>query len=207
MKTEKTTLNGMSLDEIVEATFERAKSFDPRMLLPALRMANEGAIEDVLNVNGCFNYVWSTCLMQILRPSQVIELGGAMGVWSICVLQNLPPESQLYSITLEEHGLEFSYVADTYYNFHPVIGDDLKIENFKGVDLNKTDVWYFDSLHTREQLEKELLLYGSFFKKGALLLFDDIRMTELWPVWEALQYEKKELTDPLHFTGWGIAKV
>jgi|GEM_PF-5513897 len=197
----------MKLQEIVDKTFERSKSINPLEWMPALRMANDGAKEDVLNTNGCFNYVWSSALMDVVKPKQVVELGGAMGVWSICVLQNLPPESQLYSITLEEHGLEFSYVQDTYYNFHPIVGDDLDLNNFKGVDLHKTDIWYFDSLHTYEQLTKELDLYSPFFKKGAILLFDDIRMAELWPVWEKLAYEKIELTDPCHFTGWGVAIV
>lgn len=197
----------MTLQEIVDQTFERAKLINPQTWMPALREANSGAKEDVLNVNGCYNYVWSSALMDVVKPKQVVELGGAMGVWSICVLQNLPPESQLYSITLAEHGLEFSYVVDTYYNFHPIIGDDLDLNNFKGVDLDRTDVFYFDSLHTNEQLTKELELYRPFFKKGALLLFDDIRMDELLPVWNALPYEKLELTDPCHFTGWGVAMV
>lgn len=197
----------MKLDEIIEKTNERLKTFNVEAVMPALRFANDGAIEDVRNINGCANYQWSSCLMDVIKPAQVVELGGAMGVWSICVLHTLPHDSHLYSITLAEHGLEFSYVKDKYENFTGIVGDDLDMNNWKGVDLSKTDVWYFDSLHTNEQLTKELALYSPFFKKGAILLFDDIRMTELWPVWESLKYEKRELTDPLHFTGWGICQV
>ena len=196
----------MTLDEIVEKTNKRMESFNPEILMPALRFANDGAKEDVKNTNGCANYIWSACLMEIIKPKQVVELGGAMGVWDICVLHTLPTDSKLYSITLAEHGLEFSYVKDTYPNFHPIVGDDLIMGNWKGIDLSKTDIWYFDSLHTFEHLNNELNLYNPFFKKGALLLFDDIRMPELWPVWDNLKWEKKELTDPLHYTGWGICR-
>ena len=197
----------MNLDEIIEKTNKRMESFNVEAVMPALRYANSGAIEDVRNINGCANYQWSSCLMEVVKPKQVVELGGAMGVWSLCVLHTLPSNSHLYSITLAEHGLEFSYIKDKYENFTGIVGDDLDMNNWKGIDLSKTDVWYFDSLHTNEQLTKELALYSPYFKKGALLLFDDIRMGELWPVWEGLKYEKRELTDPLHFTGWGICQV
>lgn len=197
----------MKLKEIIDRTFERMKTFNPNELVPALHYANDGAIEDVLNTNGCANYAWCTCLIEIVKPKQVVELGGAMGVWSICVLQTLPIDSHLYSITLAEHGLEFSYVKEKYENFTPIVGDDLDMSNWRGMELIKTDIWYFDSLHTTEQLTKELELYKPYFRKGALLLFDDIRMDELWPVWDSLEYEKYELTNPLHYTGWGIAKV
>jgi hypothetical protein len=114
----------------------------------------------------------------------------------------------LYSITLAEGGLEFSYVVDKYANFIPIVGDDLDLSVWpKDLDLKKTDLWFFDSLHTREQLTKELKLYTPFFKKGTILLFDDIRMDELWPIWEGLPYDKYELTDPCHYTGYGIAVV
>lgn len=203
----------VKLQEIIDKTFKRMKSFNPMTLYPALRKADtevySGAIwDDVMNVNGCANYIWSTCLMDVLKPKQVVELGGAMGTWSICVLQTLPAESQLYSITLPEEGREFMFVADKYENFHPIVGDDLDMKNWEGVDLSKTDVWYFDSLHTKEQLEKELQLYKPFFKKGTILLFDDIYVNEgMTEAWNSLPYEKVDLTDPCHYTGWGAAMV
>lgn len=209
----------MKIQEIIDKTFERMKSFNPLIFWTPLRVASnppyDGAIwDDVMNVNGCANYIWSACLMDVLKPAQVIELGGAMGTWSICVLQTLPSDSQLYSITLPEDGEEFKFVVDKYPNFHPVIGDDLDLSNWpKDLDLSKTDVWYFDSLHTKEQLTKELELYKPFFKKGAILLFDDIREFGLWPVWGDVvngkygKMESKELTDPCHHSGWGATMV
>jgi len=200
----------MTLQEIVDKTFEKFKDFKIQALMPALHGIKppfDGALEDILNINGCANYQFSACLIDLLKPKQVVELGGAMGAWCLCVLYSLPAESQLYSITLAEDGREFVFIVDNYPNFHPIVGDDLDMKNWGGVDLNKTDIWYFDSLHTNEQLTKELELYSPFFKKGAILLFDDIRMDELWPVWEKLPYEKIELTDPCHYSGWGVARV
>ena len=204
----------MNLDEIIDATFKRTKTFRTEGLMPALRGIKppyDGALwDDILNVNGCFNYIWSACLMDVFKPAQVVELGAAMGAWSLCVLHTLPADSQLYSITLAEDGKEFMFVIDKYENFHPIVGNDLDMDNWKGVDLAKTDIFYFDSLHTKEYLEKELELYSPFFKKGALLLFDDIHINEeMEQAWREIQekYESKDLTDPLHYSGFGICKV
>ena len=202
----------MTLQEIIDETFEKMKMFKPQVLLPALRAADNdtygGTIwDDVMNTNGCANYQFSTCLVDLLKPTQIVELGGAMGAWSVCILQTLSAESQLYSITVAEEGKEFMFVVDKYPNFHPIVGDDLNMDNWKGVDLAKTDIWYIDTIHTAEHLKKELELYTPFFKKGALVLFDDIRMNDMFSVWESLPYEKKELTDPCHHTGWGICRI
>lgn len=131
-----------------------------------------------------------------------------MGVWSVCVLYALNPNSKLYSITLPEGGLEFSFVADTYPNFFPIVGDDLNLSLWpKGLDLSATDLWFIDSEHTEKQLRAELKLYSPFFKKRALVLFDDIRMPELWRVWQELPYDKVELTNPCHYSGFGMVKI
>lgn len=200
------TMNMKNLESIVKNTNERLNTFNPVGLMPALRYANEGAIEDVLNINGCANYQWSTCLIDVLKPKQVVELGGAMGVWSLCVLHTLPESSKLYSITLPEGGLEFSYVQDTYPNFYPIHGDDLNMDNWpKGMNWNDTDIIYFDSLHTPEHLQKEVDLYVPLLKERTIMLFDDIHSFGLEPIWDALPYEKIDLTDPCHYTGWGAA--
>lgn len=198
----------MKAKELVERVNKRWETFKISHFMPALRALNQGALDDVLNVNGCRNYQWAPCLIDEVKPSQVVELGGAMGVWDIMVLNSAYQDFKLFSITLKEHGLEFSYIVDNYPNLVKVIGDDLDLKNWpKDLDLSKTDIWYFDSLHTAKQLQAELDLYTPFFKKGAVLVFDDIRMDELWPIWEKLPYDKVELTAPLHYSGYGLAIV
>lgn len=213
----------MTLQELIDQSAEKLKTFNVRSFLPALRKCNQGALDDVLNTNGCAYYQWTPGLLEVLKPKQIVELGGAMGVWDLMVLNGAYQDFDLYSITLPEGGLEYSFIADTYSNFHPVLGDDLNLENWDllnkveiegewgmGVDLfdlSQTDIWFFDALHTQEHLTKELELYKQFFKPGALILIDDIRMDELWPVWQSLPYEKVEVTNPLHYSGFGIAKV
>ena len=200
----------MEIQEIVDKTNEKFKTFKPIGIIPAFRKANEGAVEDFLNTNGNAYYQWDMCLADVIKPKQIVELGGAMGMWDIAMLYVLPEDAKLYSITLAEYGLEFSYIADTYKNFFPIVDNDLELSNwsiYPDLDLKDTDLWFFDSLHTHDQLEAELKLYTPFFKKGAILLFDDIHMDELNGIWEALPYEKVDISDPCHYSGYGIAKV
>ena len=197
----------MTLQEIVDQSKEKMKDFKIRSFLPALRALNEGAMSDVLNTNGCAYYQWTPGLLEVIKPKQIVELGGAMGVWDLMVLNSPYQDFHLYSITLEECGLEFSYIVDKYPNFTGLVGDDLNLQNWEGVELKDTDLWFFDSLHSTEQLTKELELYKQFFKKGAILLFDDIRMDAIWQIWKDLPYEKIEITNPCHYSGYGIARV
>lgn len=200
----------MTARGVYELGMERLTTFNLMPLLPALRACNPGALEDVKNINGSAYYQWICGVVDELKPKQVVELGGAMGVWSLCVLHTLPSDSMLYSISLPENGLEFSYVVDNYPNFKAIVGSDLDVDNFKGVDLSATDIWFFDALHTEEHLRKELELYSPYFKKGCLIIFDDVRSFGLYPVWEDIIANKYgnvnyyEATDPLHFTGYGL---
>jgi len=206
----------MTLQQLVDKTLERMRTFKIEGALPALRALNEGALQDVQNTNGCAYYQFSACLVELMKPLQVVELGGAMGVWDLMVLHTLPAEAQLYSITLPENGLEFSYVVDNYPNFHPIIGNDLDLNNWNKVELGKTDLWFIDTNHQKEQLEKELELYSPYFKKGAIVMFDDIHINEgvesVWDEWFMIEGKYKhseviDMTDPLHWSGFGIVKI
>lgn len=203
----------MKIRELFEQGLEKMKNLNIHVYLVALRAANQGALEDVQNINGCANYQWIPGFVELIKPKQILELGGAMGVWDVMVLNGKYQDFQLHSITLEEHGLEFAYVVDKYKNFHPVVGDDLVLSNWGDLDLKATDLWYFDSEHTETQLRKEMDLYSPFFKKGCYIIFDDIHSFGLDPVWEDIKsgkwgkVETVDATDPLHYSGYGLAQV
>lgn len=202
----------MTAKDVYDLGMKKLATFNVNQLLPALRMANEGAVNDVLNTNGCANYQWIVGVVDELKPKLVVELGGAMGVWDLCVLHALPQTSALYSITFAEHGLEFSYIADKYLNFFPVIGDDLDMNSWPAtLALGEADIWYIDSLHEEKQLRAELDLYSPFFKKGAIVLLDDIHLNEgMERVWGDITSGKNgkwdcfDASDPLHWSGYGI---
>ena len=118
-----------------------------------------------------------------------------------------------YGVTLEEHGLEFCYVQkDKYSNFHPIVGDYMDLSIWpKDVDLKKTDLFYIDGLHEEMHLRAELNLYKPFFKKGAIILFDDIfknpGMARVWHDLENILDVGFKTTLPLHWTGGGLLQI
>lgn len=201
--------------DLVEKTIKQTNNFSMMGVMPALRKFNSGALEDVLNINGNLYYQWLPNLIDEIKPHQIVELGGAMGCADVMMLQSKWQDYKLYSITLAEEGLEFSMVADDYKNFIKVIGDDLDLANWpKDLDLSKTDLWFIDTGiaddHFAEQLQKELALYTPFFKKGAIVLFDDIHKNEgMEKVWNELcqKYDHWDGTDPLHYSGFGIIQI
>lgn len=201
--------------EVFDKGMERLKTFKVESLMPALRMANEGAIDDVLNINGSAYYQWMACLVDTMKPKQVVELGGAMGVGTIMLLHYLPADSRLYSITLPERGLEFSYIVDVYPNLVRVLGDDLDLGNWPpACDLSGTDLLFIDTVHEGDQLKKELDLYLPFLKKEAIVLLDDIHINEsMEAVWQDIKLGKYKIssyydgTSPLHYSGFGIGVI
>ena len=175
-------------------------------VISGLRQANNGAKEDVFNINGNGYYQWSMAIAQKQQPVQAVELGGAMGVWDICMLNSLPSSSKLYSITLPEGGLEFSYVADTYPNFVPILGNDLDLLCWpKELDWKKTQILFIDTIHQEKQLRQELALYLPLLSPGTLVMLDDIHINaSMNKVWDELKYDKFDATDPLHWSGFGL---
>lgn len=201
----------MDLKELVKQTLEARDKLDKGKLFKHLSDISSGAWRDVMDLDQCGNYLFLSALMQVLQPKQIIELGGAMGVGTLCMLATLSSDSKIYSITLEEHGLEFSFIKRDYPNLIKVIGDDRDLSVWlKDMELGTTDFWYIDSEHTEIQLRKELELYTPFFKKGTIIALDDIKINPgMEKVWNELKekYESVDLTRECHFSGWGIIKI
>lgn len=148
-------------------------------------------------------YKWLGAYCREFQPAQVIELGGAWG--TAAIIMTSETEGKVYSITLPEEKA-FVYAKKDYLNLIKVIGDDLNLNSWpKDMELGVTDFWFVDSLHTEKQLKAELELYKPFFKKGAIIAFDDIHLPELFPIWLDLPYEKLDVSHLHTPTGWGLA--
>lgn len=197
------------LQKLVQQTLEQRQKLNLGEIFKHLTNISSGAWTDVMDLERCGNYQFLSALMLTLKPRQVIEFGGAMGVGTLCMLATLDPESKIYSITLAEGNLHFSFIKQDYPNLIKIIGDDRDLNIWpKDMALQATDFWYIDSEHTEQQLTKEIALYTPFWKKGAVIAFDDIHLNEgMEKVWNALPYEKVDLTKENHWSGWGICRI
>lgn len=181
------------------------KEYDVNKILPDMSLVGAGQIEEVKNTSGRPNlyYQWLACLMKLVQPAQVVELGAAAGISTMMMASEMPIDSRLYSVDIDPT-LGWKWMSKEYPQVVKILGDDLNMAIWPGnVDLGKTDVWFLDALHTYKQLSAELELYKPYFKKGAILVFDDIQMSELRPIWEALPYDKFETSDFNHYSGFG----
>lgn len=180
-----------------------------RGLQDYLKGFSSGAIADVENKSEVGYYQFLPVLVEYLKPKQVVELGGAMGASALMMLSSLPKTSRLYSVTLAEGGLEFSFVKGNYPNFVPIVGDDLDLKIFPvQMELGQTDLWFFDSEHNYHQLHSEIELYRPFFKKGAVILVDDIKLNPgMWKAWLEFPGDKFDATTWLHYSGFGIVII
>jgi len=173
-----------------------------------LTLVGTGQIQEIFELSERPNgyYRWINAYVALKKPKQVVELGAAAGISTI-LMAFANPKTRVVSVDCDP--MAWRWMNREYSNVTKVYGDDLDLSIYPNdVNLSDTDFWFFDSLHTRRQLESELALYRPFFKKGTILAFDDIHINEgMNDVWESLPYEKLDISERMHYTGWGIAKV
>ena len=198
-----------SAKELFEKVKPLWEKYDLKQAEPYLEGLSDGSRRDVEDRDKVGYYQFLPCLVEYLKPKTVVELGGAMGAASLMILSSLPRDSRLYSITLTENGLEFSFVKEKYPNFVPIVGDDLKLENWpKELNLGQTDLWFIDSAHNYAQFHAEIELYKPFFKKGTVILIDDIKLNEeMFRGWLEFPGDKLDVTNWLHYSGYGLCII
>lgn len=199
--------NVLSANEIDLRVQDLIRHFDVGSVMDHLELVGDGQKLEVLNKNGQqgdnLYYQWLAALTKLLQPKQIVELGPASGISTIMMATQKSSGCKLYSVDIDKE-LAWKWMRYDYPNVVKILGDDLDLSIYpKDTDLGSTDLWFFDTLHTREQLSKEMELYKPFFKKGTVVVLDDIRMDGLWDVWQSLPYDKCETTHPNHYSGFG----
>lgn len=207
----------LSANDLDKKVMDYVHKYEVTPVLQHMKLVGAGQIAEVKDESdrGCNRYYqWLACLMRVIKPKQVVELGAAAGISTIMMATELPKDSLLFSVDIDPD-LAWKWMDRDYPQVVKILGDDLDMGIWtkdlyppvRGVNLEETDVWFFDSLHTEEQLRAELKLYTPFFKKGAILVFDDIKVPGLDKVWEELPYDKQDITIPCHYSGFGVAIV
>lgn len=196
----------MTANELDLKVQKYLRHYDIHPLMDELSLVGAGQKLEVLNQNprgGNLYYQWLACLVRFLQPKQIVELGPASGISTIMMLSELPKTSKLISVDIDS-SIAWKWIKNDYPQLVKVLGDDLDLSIYpKDVKLEETDLWFFDTLHTKDQLQKEFDLYKKYFKRGTVVVVDDIRMEGLWDVWKSLPYDKCETTHPNHYSGFG----
>jgi predicted O-methyltransferase YrrM len=198
----------MTSNELDKVVMNRVSRFDINPWMDHLELLGDGQKLEVRGEHpqASLYYQWLACLMQEVKPKQVVELGAAAGISTIMMATQMPKESKLYSVDIDPTA--WKWMKYEYPQVVKILGDDLDLSIYpKDLKFEDTDVWFMDSLHTHEQLSKEVEKFSPLWKKGAIVVFDDIRMPELWPIWEKLPHDKCENTNPCHHSGFGFCII
>lgn len=209
-------------NELDKAVMELVREYDVTPVLEHMNLVAEGQFKEVQNTNDRQNlyYQWLACLIRLLKPKQVIELGAAAGISTMMMATELDKDAKLYSVDNDPQ-IAWKWMSREYPQVVKILGDTRDIDIWlvtlsvsehgsakTFLDLKHTDIWFFDSLHTEEQLRAELELYKPYFKKGAVLVFDDIHINPgMEKVWNELEYDKHDISNPCHWSGFGVAVV
>ncbi len=197
----------MTANELDIKVAELVREYDPIPVVQNLmKLVGQGQLNEVMDLNpqgGNRYYQWLACLIKLIKPKQVVELGPAAGISTIMMLSELPKDSKLISVDVDPE-LAWKWMDKEWPQETRILGDDLDLSIYpKDLDLSQTDIWFIDTLHTEEQLRKEIELYKQFWKPSTIVVFDDIALPSLRKVWEELPYDKCETTIPNHFSGFG----
>lgn len=195
----------LNANELDIAVVERMRDIDFSPIWHHFDLVGDGQKLELLDKADHSNryYQWLAGLVSVVKPKQIVELGAAAGISTAVMALFMPKNCKLYSVDIDP-SIAWKWMKQDYPNVTKILGDDLNMAIWPGdVDLGKTDIWFIDSLHTYDQLSAELELYKPYFKRGAIVVLDDIRMKELEPIWEGLKYDKCETSTPNHHTGFG----
>lgn len=215
LETKKDSSN-LTANELDLKVSEMVRHYDIYSDMKYHELVGDGQKLELLDQSGKANryYQYLACLMEVVKPKQIVELGAAAGISTTQMALHMPKDCHLYSVD-NDPLIAWIWMNKEFPNLHKILGNDLNLSIYpKELDLSKTDVWFIDSLHMAEQIHEEMKLYSPFMKKGAIVLFDDVHVN---PAFEKaceeihagkyLDFDWLDITIPNHYSGFAIAIV
>lgn len=152
---------------------------------------------------------WLHTLIKIKKPKQVVEIGAAWGNSAIMMGMAMSKNSKFYSVDLGLIKPPWGNIDRYYPSLVKVPGNSLDLAIYpEGTKLEETDIWFIDSEHTARQFGQEIELYSTYFKKGAIVVCDDIHLNDMEVIWNKLPYDKCDNSYPCRpDSGFGVFVV
>lgn len=133
----------------------------------------------------------------------IVELGNQTGMSTLAIYDQLPQASTFTTIDIVE---DIRYCPDRMKSDPRVailIGDVCDVNIFNKIPKN-INLLFTDTIHFNFQIQDEFSIYQHLLADTAIVAVDDIHKNDKGIFWEGLDYEKWDLTELCHLSGWGL---
>lgn len=151
------------------------------------------------------NYVkFLPLFIQKMGLKRIVELGNREGLSTLAIFDGLPDDATFTTIDIEK---DQRYCPDAMFKDERVkfiFGDVSDLSIFEGKIPTDIDFLFTDTIHYDFQLRDEWAIYQHLLADRALVAIDDININDKRKLFDELPYEKWDLTELCHVSGWGL---
>jgi len=149
-------------------------------------------------------YHWLALLVRFMQPKCVLELGSRHGISTVMLYSELPSDGHLISVDIDQ---DQRFVPDEMWRdprMQFVYGDCLDLNIYRGFIPTNIDIFWTDTVHYYEQVRDEFDIYEPLLSDDSLIIVDDINLNDKRSFFDELPYEKYDLTQLCHSSGFGV---
>jgi predicted O-methyltransferase YrrM len=143
-------------------------------------------------------------LIQKLGLKKIYELGNREGLSTLAIFDGLPADAAFTTIDIDrdQRYCPEAMFKDPRVKF--IFGDVSDLSIFQNNIPTDIDFLFTDTIHFDFQLRDEWAIYQHLLADQALVAIDDINVNDKRKLFDELAFEKWDLTELCHVSGWGL---
>lgn len=143
-------------------------------------------------------------LTKKLQPAVIVELGNREAVSTMSIFDAAQVYGgEFYTIDIEKDQRYCPEQMFTDPKTHFIFGDVCSYDIVKQLP-KKIDFLFSDTIHFDFQIRDEFEVYQHLLADKALVAIDDIKLNDKGKFFDELKYDKWDLTELCHVSGWGL---
>ena len=178
-----------------------------------LHSLDDRGVPDLIHLWPGEHYRLLAAAVRHLQPKRVVEIGTFTGLSALAMMTELPQDGTLTTFDIVPwREIEGSALRESDFvgsRLTQVIGDPAEpgvVQKFTPL-LENADMFFIDGPKDgvfEAQLLGHLNRVG--LKKGAVLIFDDVRLWNMLAIWRSVTQPKRDITSFGHWSGTGMVE-
>ncbi len=200
-------INKQIITELIEEFKQKKDSvFIKKENLTKFKPGNKEDDEFLSYSNGVGGYYvkFLNFIIKKLQPEVIVELGNREAVSTVSIFDAAQTYGgEFYTIDIEK---DQRYCPDEMFNnpkTHFLFGDVCSYDIVKQIP-KKIDFLFSDTIHFDFQIRDEFEIYQHLLSDTALIAIDDIKLNDKGKFFDEIYYDKWDLTELCHSSGWGL---